>query len=221
MFKKVLVAEDFGGENLMITRTLSEKLNVPTVQEEFYCDKAYNRLKFASINNDPFELLITDLLFNQDHVTRRLCSGIELIEAIRPIQPNIKIIVYSMIDNPIKISDLFNTQRINGYVCKGRHALTQLETAIQTVFEGGNYLSPQIARTNRKNIFELDEFDILILKELEKGLSKKEIVLKFKRNNIAPNSESTLDKRVSKLFDEFGAKNTTSLIAKLIREGRI
>lgn len=221
MFKKILIAEDFQDTNTGIAITLSHKLNNPEIQEELYCDKAYNRLKLAHAHGVPFQLLITDLSFKESHVDRKLTSGVDLIDAIKAIQPDIKVIVNSMEDNPIKIKTLFQEQKINGYVCKGRHSLTELVEAISGVSQGINYVSPQINLVSGNNIFELDEFDIMILTELADGLSKKEIAKKFKQHNITPNSESTIDKKVSKLFDDFGAKNTTQLIAILTRDGLI
>lgn len=220
MFKKVLIAEDFGGQNLGITQTLREKLNIQEVQDELYCDHAFNRLKAAHTNNEPYELLITDLLFKENHAQRRLTSGVALIDAIKSIQPTLKVIVYSMLDdNQTKINGLFEEQQINGYVCKGRNGLVELIEAVHMVYKNETYLSPQIKLTPPANVFELDDFDLLILKELAEGASKKEVVEKLKSKNIYPNSESTVDKRISKLFDEFQAKNTTHLIVKLTKQG--
>lgn len=221
MFKKVLIAEDFQDTNTGIVNALSNKFNIPKIQEELYCDKAYNRIKVANMAKQPFELLITDLMFKESHTNRRLTSGIALIEAIKSIQPSIKVIVNSMEDNPVKIKELFNKQKIDAYVCKGRENLNELISAMHEVYQNNTYISPQIKMHSNNNVVELDEYDIQILTELADGLSKKEIAEKFKQNKIAPNSESTIDKRVSKLFDDFGAKNTTQLIAILTRDGLI
>ncbi|WKB82748.1 DNA-binding response regulator [Cellulophaga lytica] len=221
MFTKVLIAEDFQDTNNGIVAAITKKLSITDIKEELYCDKAYNRAVVAYNNNMPYQLLVTDLQFKEGYADRKLTSGIELINAIKKIQPTIKVIVNSMEDNPTKIKTLFEEQKINGFVCKGRENLNELMTAIQDVYEGKNYISPQINMTSNTSIIELDDFDILMLKELAAGLSKKEIVLKFKQNNITPNSESTIDKRISKLFDDFEAKNTTHLIAKLTKDGII
>lgn len=221
MFAKVLIAEDFQDTNNGIVAALTKKLSIAEIKEELYCDKAYNRAAVACKNNVPFQLLVTDLQFKEGYADRKLTSGIELIKAIKNIQPTIKVIVNSMEDNPTKIKTLFKEQKINGYVCKGRENLNELITAIQEVYNGNSYVSPQINLNANNTIIELDDFDLLILKELADGLSKKEIVKKFKQNNISPNSESTIDKRVGKLFDDFKAKNTTHLIAKLTRDGII
>ncbi|MAW96937.1 MULTISPECIES: response regulator transcription factor [unclassified Leeuwenhoekiella] len=221
MFQKVLIAEDYQGDNKSIFDTLKATLNIPEVQEESYCDKAFNRLKVAFTNQEEFDLLITDLSFKEDHVPQGLSSGVELIAMGRNLQPDLKVIVNSMEDNPVKIKALFDTYKINAYVCKGRHSLDELVKAVRAVAEGKTYLSPQIDFNTAKNVFELDELDLFILKNLAEGFSKKEIRYKLKQKDLRPNSESTIDKRVSSLFTEFGAKNSTELVAKLIREGLI
>lgn len=221
MFKKVLIAEDFQGDNKSIVDTLKNQLKIEEVQEEYYCDKAYNRLNVARTNQSAYDLLITDLSFKENHIPQELTSGIALIDKARKLQPDLKIIVNSMEENPVKIKTLFEEHKINGYVCKGRQSLDELVKAMKQVYEGRTYLSPQIKLNPADNVFELDELDVFILKHLAEGLSKKEIRVKLQKKDLKPNSESAIDKRVSKLFDEFGAKNSTELVAKLIRDGLI
>lgn len=221
MFKKVVLVEDFQGENQGIAETLTEKLAIEELQTEFYCDKAFNRLKVALKKNEPYELMVTDLFFEKDHVDRKLTSGQELIKVARAQQPELKIIVHSMENNPIHINALFKEHKINGYVCKGRRGMIELVNAINEVFHNRTFVSPQLNLTAANNTVELDAFDRAILKELANGLTKKEVSAKFKKENRTPNSESTIDKRISKLYDEYKAKNTTSLLFKLAKEGKI
>ena len=221
MFKKILIAEDFQDTNKGIVEALKTRLNIQNIQEELYCDRAFSRFKVAYSGQDPYDLLITDLFFKESHIARKLRSGQELITAVRGMDSNLKVIVNSMRDDPVEIKALFGDQKINGYVCKGRNGLLEMVHAIENVYQNKTYVSPQINLTRANNVFELDEFDLMILKNLSEGLTKKEIAQKLKRQNISPNSESTIDKKVSRLFDEFGAKNTHHLIAKLIREGKI
>ncbi|CAZ96343.1 response regulator transcription factor [Zobellia galactanivorans] len=221
MFKKILIAEDFQDTNKGIVNALENRLQIEEIQEELYCDKAYNRFKLAFNEGEPYELLITDLSFKEGPAARKLTSGQALIKAVRDIDPNIKVIVNSMIDNPVEINPLFTDLKINAYVCKGRNGLNELVTAIQEAYQNRTYVSPQINLNSANTIFELDKYDRMILQDLAEGLTKKEISEKLKRQNISPNSESTIDKKVSRLFDAFGAKNIQHLIAKLIKEGRI
>jgi len=221
MFKKILIAEDFQDTNKGILEALNNRLKIEFIQEELYCDKAYNRFKVEYEKGEPYDLLITDLSFKKSHVNRRLTSGKELIIDLRNIDKNIKVIVNSMIENPIEINRLFSEQKINAYVCKGRNSLIELIKAIQEVYQNRTFVSPQVNLNSSSNVFEMDKYDLMILKDLADGYTKKEISEKLKKQNISPNSESTIDKKVSKLFDEFGAKNTHHLIAKLIKQGKL
>ena len=99
--------------------------------------------------------------------------------------------------------------------------MSELVKAIQEVYHNRTFVSPQISLNVSNNVFELDEFDIMILKDLADGLTKKEISERLKQRNITPNSESTIDKRISRLYDEYEAKNTTNLLFKLAKEGKI
>ena len=213
MFTKVLVAEDYEIANQGIIKVLNEGVGILNIREAQYCDDAYLKFRKAHQEEDPFELLITDLSFKEDHKVQTRTSGIELIQDIRKIQPDIRVIVYSQESRPDKINMLFQKLKINGYVCKGQNAIKELVDCIKAVYRGDIVLPPEVKNSTSDNIINLDDFDIMLLEELAQGFTKKEIVQKLKKQNISPNSESTIDKRVSKLFDDFKAKNTTHLIA--------
>ncbi|MBQ4802629.1 response regulator transcription factor [Aquimarina sp. MMG015] len=213
MFTKVLVAEDYEIANQGIVKVLNDQVGILDIEEAKYCDDAYIKFRKAHQENTPFELLITDLSFKEDHKVQTRTSGIELIQDIRKIDPTINVIVYSQESRPDKINMLFQKLDINGYVCKGQHAIKDLVNCIQGVYKGETVLPSEVTDANTDNIINLDDFDIMLLEELALGFTKKEIVQKLKKQKISPNSESTIDKRVSKLFDDFKAKNTTHLVA--------
>ena len=60
MFKKVLIAEDMDFINSGIKVEMS-KLGIEHIDYVQYCDEALLKLKSASLNNAPFDLLISDL----------------------------------------------------------------------------------------------------------------------------------------------------------------
>jgi DNA-binding NarL/FixJ family response regulator len=221
MFEKVLLVEDYQDTNRGIVEMLHERFDFDALQEELYCDKAFNRIRVALAQNKPYDLLLTDFYFNEDHVAQQIKSGLDLIRKVREVQPSLKIIVNSREDNPVKVNGLFKDQGIQAFVCKGRDSLRELETAIREVYHNRTYVSPQIKLNVANNVFELDDFDRRILNYLADGLTKKEISEKLKKEAISPNSESSIDKKISRLFDGFGAKNTSQLLVKLVREGKI
>ncbi|WP_158447794.1 response regulator transcription factor [Aquimarina longa] len=214
MFTKVLVAEDYEIANQGIINILNEKIGIYNIEEAKYCDDAYLKFRNAYDNQEIFELLITDLSFRENHKTQEITSGIELIKNIRNIQPDIKVIVYSQENRPDKINNLFEKLNINGYVCKGQDAIKGLIACVNGVYQGDTILPPELTNATTENtMIHLDELDIILLEELSKGFTKKEIRIKLKKQKVFSSGESFIDKRVSKLFDKFKAKNTTHLVA--------
>ncbi len=214
MFTKVLVAEDYEIANQGIIKVLTEKIGIQNIQEAKYCDDAYLKFRKAYNDGQSFELLITDLSFRKDHNIQTRTSGIQLLQDIRIIDPLIKVIVYSQEDRVDKINQLFQKYQINGYVCKGQRAVKELVNCISGVYQGATIFPPELTdNQSANNMIQLDDLDMVLLEELALGLTKKEIRVRLQEQSITPNSESYIDKRVSKLFDNFKAKNTTHLVA--------
>jgi len=215
MFKKVLIAEDLDSISRSIVQTL-ENLTVSNIQQVKYCDDAMLRIKKALAENEPFDLLITDLSFKQDHRDNNLVNGEELITAVKKIQPNIKTIVFSIEDKSFKINTLFNNLEIDAYVIKGRNSINELEKAIDSVYNNETriLLPNTVANTStEKSIIEIEAYDISLLELLSKGLIITEIATEFKNSGIVPNGTSSIEKRLNKLKTYFKANNNVHLIA--------
>lgn len=214
MFKKVIIAEDFDSINLAVMQILSE-LGVTEIHHAKYCDDAQLKIKKAILDNDPFDLLISDLSFRADYRKIELIGGDDLIKWVRKVQPDLKIIVHSIEDKSFHIKSLFENHNIDGFVIKGRSSIKQLKTAITKLFQTNEkYISPEIAQLLQdKTINEIDSFDIELIKQLSLGVPQDKMDEKFKELGISPNSKSTIEKRVSKLKDYFKANNTVHLIA--------
>lgn len=214
MFKKVLVAEDFDSINIAVNQTL-ESLAVAQIQHAKYCDDALLKIKKALQDNEPYDLLISDLSFVTDHRKVAINSGEGLIEQIKSLQPNLKVIVYSVEDKNYRIKALFEQLQIDAFVHKGRKSIGELKTAIKTLFsEDKKYISPEMAHILQdKVIHEIDNFDVQLIKQLSFGVPQDKMDVKFKELGIEPNSKSTIEKRIGKLKDYFKANNTVHLIA--------
>jgi DNA-binding NarL/FixJ family response regulator len=214
MFKKVLIAEDIDSINIAVIQTLNE-LGVIQIDHVKYCDDAILKIKKALVENAPYELFISDLSFEADHRAVKIKSGEESLQQIREIQPDIKIIVYSVENKSFKIKALFEKSQINGYVLKGRDSINQLKNAIKKVYEeDAVYLSPSLEHIMRDNATrEIDDYDVKIIQQLAIGITQDDLEAKFKELGIIPNSKSTIEKHISKLKDHFRANNTVHLIA--------
>ncbi|MBG6112044.1 DNA-binding NarL/FixJ family response regulator [Flavobacterium sp. CG_23.5] len=214
MFNKVLVAEDLDSISIAVVQAL-EEISIVEIHHSKYCDDAFLKVKKALHDNVPYDLLISDLSFKTDHRENRLNSGEELIEAVKNVQPDIKTIVFSIEDKSFRIQSLFNNLGINAYVSKGRKSIPELQNAIQRIHcTDEKIISSELSHTLKdKSIFEIEAYDISLLKLLSKGLILEEISENFKESGIIPNGSSSIEKRINKLKVYFKANNNVHLIA--------
>ncbi len=213
MFRHVLIADDLGSITQGVYAAL-EGIGITTIDKVHYCDDAYLKVKAALQKGTPYDLVITDLSFKADHRQQILSSGEALSEILKREHPEIKVIVYSVEDRLQRVRTLIQKYKVDAYVCKGRHGLKELAIAVQTVWEGNSYLSPQVAQAvSRKSALEIDDYDIELLKQLANGLAQDEIAEYFKENQIKPASLSTIEKQLHKLRTQFKARNATQLVA--------
>ncbi|MTH15672.1 response regulator transcription factor [Flavobacterium sp. LC2016-01] len=214
MFKKVIIAEDLDSINFGIEQVLKD-LGIENFHYSKYCDDAFLKIRKAVQDNDPYDLLISDLSFKTDHREVKLASGDELVQKTRELQPDIKILTYSVEDKSYRIKSLFENAAINAFVLKGRNSIEELKKAINMISASDEkFISPEIASVlQEKNNFEIDDIDIKILKYLAEGKSQEDIINIFKNADIKPNSKSAIEKRLAKLKDFFKANNSVQLIS--------
>ena len=84
MIRKVLIAEDHESANISVQKTLDE-LGISEVDHVYYCDDALLRIREAMNAGDSYDLLITDLSFEEDQRTHTISDGVELIAAERSV----------------------------------------------------------------------------------------------------------------------------------------
>jgi len=214
MFNKVLVAEDFDSISITVEQALTE-LAVPQIHHAKYCDDAFLKIKKALLDEAPYDLLISDLSFKTDHREDKLTSGDELIAAVKKVQPDIKIVVFTIEDKSFRIKSLFNDLGVNAFVSKGRNSIPELKKAIIGIFQqDSKILSHELAHALRdKSLIEIETYDITLLKSLSKGFTLEEIAIDFKTTGIIPNGSSSIEKRINRLKIFFKANNNVHLIA--------
>ena len=214
MFKKVLIAEDKDYINIGVRSEL-EKIGVKEIEYVQYCDEALLKLKSAKFNNAPFDLLISDLSFDEDHHQQKITSGAELIKKVREEFAELKIAVFSVEDKAYTIQTLFNDDHINAYVWKGREGIRELKRAIQLIEVSDSiYISPELSNLiSKKNAVEITEYDIFLIECLSQGFLQGEISKKVKELDWKASSVSAIEKRLKFLKEHFNAKNPAHLVA--------
>ncbi|MCL7762920.1 response regulator [Polaribacter sp. Z014] len=214
MFKKVLVVEDFDVINSGIKMAL-EGLNIKEVDYISYCDEAFLKIKNAFLMGTPYQLIISDLSFENDGTPQELKSGDELIEKIRQEFPKLKIIVFSVEDKSYRIQNLYKNLKIQAYIWKNRNGLKELKKAIDFVSSSDQfYISPELNTTiHPKKTIEITDADIFLIEFLSKGLLQEAISKKLKEKGIKPSSISAIEKRLKLLKEHFNANNPAHLVA--------
>lgn len=214
MFKKVLLAEDIDSINAGVIQALNE-VGVAQIDHVKYCGDAILRIRKAVLDNTPYDLFISDLSFEPDYREDKIKSGEEAIAQARVIDPDIKILVYSVENKSFRVKSLFEKNGINGYVLKGRKSLDELKIAITQLYNQDEiYLSSSLQHIlKEKTVRQIDDYDIKIIKQLAEGITQDDLEMRFKELGITPNSKSTIEKRISRLKDHFRANNTVHLIS--------
>jgi len=213
MFKKIIVAEDIDSISMGL-KSLLQNINGASVTYTKYCDEAFLKIRKAGLDNEAFELLITDLSFKDSFRDEKLPSGESLIAAVKQEQPDIKVIAYSIDERGYKIRHLMDDLGINAYVSKGRESQAELLNAIDEVYAGKKYISAHLAHLKKPEaVTEMDLLDLEIIKLLSDGLIQNEIVENFKSSGKKASSISSIEKRIVKMKNSLMARNTTHLVS--------
>lgn len=214
MFKKVLIADDCDSTNISVQKTLTDLSIIFDSRDHVtYCDAALSRLQKALTNGEPYDLLITDLSFNND-IPQVLEDGTDLIRAAQKVQPGLKIMVFTGEGRSAVASRLYRDLNLDGYVPKGRGDIKDLKAAIEKIANDQRYLSANLRMDLKANFSIIfDEYDKMVISMLMEGNSQKEVAIYIKKNNIKPSSLSSLEKRLSEIKSTLNISNNEQLIA--------
>lgn len=212
MIDKVIIAEDHEFANLSVQKTMDD-LKVKQYDYAFYCDDAFAKIQLAKQKGEPYDLLITDLSFEDDGTAQKIKDGVDLIRAVRAVQPDILILILSGQHRPADIHNLFENNEVDAYVRKARHDVQELKLAMQALAKRQRYYPRSLAQqVKRSNTYEFTDFDITIIRLLNEGYQQNEIPAYLKQQNIKPSSLSSIEKRLSQIKEELGFSNNQQLM---------
>ncbi len=212
MIDKIIIAEDQEFANLSVQKTM-EDLQVKHYDYAFYCDDALAKIELAQLKGSPYDLLITDLSFEEDGTAQKIKDGIDLIRAVRAVQPGILILILSGQHRPSDINNLFENNEIDAYVRKARRDVHELKLAMNALSKGQRYYPRSLSQSiKRSNAYEFSDFDITIIRLLNQGYQQNKIPAYLKQHNIKPSSLSTIEKRLNQIREELGFSNNQQLM---------
>ena len=213
MLKRVLIAEDFESTNFSLQKML-EEFGIPHVDFVYYCDDALSKIRIAIEENQAYDLLITDLNFEEDHYVQTLKDGEDLIKAAKKLQPELKILVFSANDKSGVVDRLVKNYNINAFVRKARSDSKNLKHALEAIQNDEKFFSEDVKNSVRKlNTFEFSNYDIRLIDLLAKGIKVKDIPAYLEENQIKPFGLSSVEKRISLLKDSLNLPNNAQLVA--------
>lgn len=212
MFSKILIAEDHESSNFSVQKVL-EELKIPVIDHVYYCDDAFSYFKKA-LKAETYDVIITDLSFEEDHRKQLIKNGRELIKSCRDLDPDVKVIVFSAEHRVGVIDMLFKELQINGFVRKARSDSKELKKAMDAIYENEIYISHDLQLPVKSmNTLEFSNYDIILLQLLSDGVLQKNIPEILQKRDIHPNSLSSVEKRMNAMKLALTVKNNEQLIA--------
>ncbi len=180
------------------------------------CDDAFQLIK-SNQNTNSFQLLFTDLSFDNTTEDTNLDGGEELIKAIRNNDFDIKIAVITGHTETNRVYNVISNLNPNAYLLKSKCDATELGFAVQKMLGNDYYYTHEIhQKIMRRNIIQIqmDDVALQILKELPnhpKIANLEGVITKSDGSLIKLRSIET---KLASLRTDLNANNNTDLVLK-------
>ena len=213
--KRILIVDDHQLVILGILYSLTKIGNFDVVTTNT-CDAALD-LILKHKNDRPFEIVFTDLSFDNGTKATKLDGGEALIKALKNQNIDIKI---GVITGHVETNRIYNViQNLNpdAYLIKSKCGVAKLRYAIEKMQTNDFYYSHEVhQKIMRRTIIQIqmDEVAIQILKELpnQPKISNLEVVI-LKNDGTLMRLRS-IETKLSNLRADLGANNNTDLVLK-------
>lgn len=212
MIRKVLIAEDHESANISVRKTL-EELGAET-DHVYYCDDALAKIINEKKAGRSYDLLICDLYFDEDDLPQKISGGGELITAVREVQPELKVLVFSAENKPAVIDSLFRNQNIDGYVRKARNDARELRTAFEKLSQNQQHYPKHLSDLiKHQHTYNFTDFDITVISLLAQGMPQKNIPDYLRQHKIKPSGLSSVEKKLNQIKAVFEFTKNEQLVA--------
>ncbi|MFC0514602.1 response regulator [Mucilaginibacter angelicae] len=195
-FENILIVEDQDIANLSLRITL-EHLQLPRPLHSYHTGHAISLLTKAASEQRPYDLLVTDLYFEDEGTAKQLPDGMELIRKAKILQPDLKVLVFSAESKIVMIRRLYEELGIDGYVRKSRGDAKHLEEALEQLAQNRRYYPREYrSLAAQENKHDFTDRDKAIVRLLNEGYSQKEIADWLELNEMPPFGLSSVEKRL-------------------------
>lgn len=212
---KILIADD---HQLIIEGILSyikdiDNLDIETTNS---CDDAYAKIKVA-LTDTPFQILFTDLSFDNANENSRIDSGENLIKTIKQENIPIKVGVITGHSETNRVFNVIQNLNPNAYLLKGKCNTAELTFAIEKMLAGEVYYTHEIHQKLLKRALidiQMDDVAIQILKELPKHPKISNLEGIITKDDGSLLKIRSIENKLAKLRTDLQANNNTDLVLK-------
>ena len=180
------------------------------------CDEAFQLIK-SNQKSNPFQILFTDLSFDNTTEDSLIDGGEELIKAIKNNEFNIKIAVITGHAETNRVYNVISNLNPDAYLLKSKCDATEIGFAVKKMLQNEFYYTHEIhQKIMRRNIIQIqmDDIAIQILKELPnhaKISNLEGVITKADGSLIKLRSIET---KLANLRTDLNANNNTDLVLK-------
>ena len=213
--KRILIVDDHQLVILRILYSLTKIGNFDVVTTNT-CDAALD-LILKHKNDRPFEIVFTDLSFDNGTKATKLDGGEALIKALKNQNIDIKI---GVITGHVETNRIYNViQNLNpdAYLIKSKCGVAKLRYAIEKMQTNDFYYSHEVhQKIMRRTIIQIqmDEVAIQILKELPNQPKISNLEGVILKNDGTLMRLRSIETKLSNLRADLGANNNTDLVLK-------
>lgn len=217
---KILIVDD---HQLVIEGILSylkeiENLNISTTNS---CDEAYALIQ-ESLNEIPFQIIFTDLSFDNTTLNSVIKSGEELIKKLKKEEIAIKTGVITGHSETNRVFNVLQHLNPDAYILKGKCSTDELNFAIQKMLKNETFYTHEIHQKLTKRAMveiQMDDIALQILKELRNHPKINNLEGVIKKSNGDLVKTRTIEAKLSKLRGDLNANNNTDLVLKAMELG--
>lgn len=212
---KILLVDD---HQLILEGILSYLQNIENLEIETSncCDTAFSKIKTA-LEQDPFDIIFTDLSFDTSEKNTNLECGESLIKAIQKENIDIKIGLITGHSETNRVYNVIHNLKPDAYILKGDCNIDELDFAIKKMLTGKIYYTHSIHQKILKRvsiIVQMDDIAVQILKELPKHTKIANLEGIIKKPNGSLVKLRSIETKLAKLRTDLQANNNTDLILK-------
>ncbi|WP_299678376.1 hypothetical protein [uncultured Tenacibaculum sp.] len=212
---KILIADD---HQLIIEGILSYLKGIDNLEIETTnsCDDAYAKIKVALVD-EPFQILFTDLSFDNTDETCKIDGGESLIKTINREEIPIKVGVITGHSETNRIFNVIQNLKPSAYLLKGKCNTNELNFAIQKMLADEVYYTHEIHQKLLKRALieiQMDDVAVQILKELPNHPKISNLEGIITKDDGSFLKIRSIENKLAKLRTDLQANNNTDLVLK-------